>query len=136
MTAQFLNKPLFRVHRDGEWVLATPLEYVTSAGENIAIPAGFITDLASIPRVFHSLIPVNGKHRLAAVVHDYLYVIQDRQRIKADALFLEAMEVAGVRFTQRWTMYLAVRAGGWLPWARREKAKETDRATYLKENGL
>lgn len=136
MPAGFHSPLVVRVHGEGNWVLDSSLVYETSAGEYITIPAGFITDLASIPRIFHSLIPVNGKHRQAAVVHDYLYVIQDRPREQVDAIFLEAMEVAGVRFTQRWAMYLAVRAGGGFPWARREKAKETDRETYLKENGL
>ena len=36
----------------------------------------------------------------------------------ADDVFLEAMEVLGVKPWRRNIMYLAVRAFGWLPWNR------------------
>lgn len=112
----FIDTPVLRVAGTGQWILENKLTYVTEAGEVIEVPKGFYTDLASIPRVFHWLIPVNGKHRAAAIVHDYLYTIKDRQRAEADAIFLEAMKESGVRWTQRKAMYMAVRLGGWAAW--------------------
>lgn len=112
----FIDIPVLQVGDSGEWLLAHKLTYVTEAGEVIEVPAGFETDLASIPRAFHWLIPVNGKHRAAAIIHDYLYTIKDRSRSAADAIFLEAMKESGVRWTQRQAMYLAVRVGGWMAW--------------------
>lgn len=133
----FLIHPLLDIDDDsGEWRLGTPLVYEAESGELITVPVGFITDLASIPQIFHSLIPVNGKHRLAAILHDYLFVIQDRTRSEVDALFLEAMEAAGVRLTQRWVMYLTVRAGGWRAWSKNEKARREDAPAFLARNGL
>lgn len=132
----FKNDPILSVAENGQWRIESPLVYVTRQDEEIVVPRGFLTDLASIPRIFHSLIPVNGKHRHAAIVHDYLFVIQDRPRSDVDRVFLEAMEDCGVRWSQRWAMYSAVRVGGWIPWAKNEKAIKEDRAKHLAENGL
>jgi hypothetical protein len=119
---KFLDDPTLKVHGD-DWQLVTPLLYLRSDHGLIAVPTGFVTDLASIPRVFHPLIPVNGKHRAAAIIHDYLYETQTTTRAEADLIFLEAMEASGVRFTQRWAMYLAVRMGGWMAWNKRRTSQ-------------
>ena len=123
----FTNQPILTTSdKDGLWYLVNDLIYQTKAGEVITVPSGFDTDLASIPQIFHSIIPVNGRHRSPAIIHDYLYVIQDRTRSEADAIFLEAMESVGVRWTQRYTMYWAVRIGGGLPWNKRTKDKHAN----------
>ena len=132
----FRNDPILAPHDDGEWKLFADLNYETSAGQVLTIPHGFITDLASIPRVFHGLIPVNGKHRAAAIVHDYLYVTQIMSRAESDRIFLEAMEDLGVRWSQRWAMYSAVRIGGWLPWRKNTRAITNDFQNHMKANGL
>lgn len=117
----FFTECVLRVGTDtDEWILDEDLVYETDKGDMIRVPAGFNTDLASIPRALHAVIPLNGKHRKAAVVHDYLYVIQDRSRAEADNIFLEAMRTSGVRYTQRYVMYWGVRAGGWAPWGKRK----------------
>ena len=116
--AGFSKSPILRVTLKG-WQLVYRLSYYAVSGEKIVVPAGFDTDLASIPQLFQAVLSVNDRHRAAAILHDYLYTVQDRPREQADALFLEAMKLSGVRFTQRWAMYLAVRIGGWLPWSRK-----------------
>ena len=101
------------------------------SGAVITIPAGFITDFASSPRIFWSIVSPWGKYGKAAIVHDLLYhihgFIEDRPngftrwpvtRKEADDIFLEAMEVLGVKPWRRKLMYLAVRAFGWLAWNR------------------
>ena len=40
----------------------------------VDVPEGFVTDLASIPRLFWPLLPANGWYELAAVFHDRLCV--------------------------------------------------------------
>lgn len=116
----FRDDPILRVgYLDGEWVLDRRLRYVSPDGEMITVPAGFVTDLASIPRVFHALIPINGRHRAAAILHDWLYETQSRSRAESDRLFLDAMADSRVRWSQRWAMYLAVRAAGWMVWSGR-----------------
>lgn len=95
------------------WRLAEDLLYVTNQADTIAVPAGFETDFASIPRVLWSIAPPMGQWGLAAVVHDFCYRTGLLERKEADRVFLEAMADLGVRWITRWAMYLAVRAAGW-----------------------
>ena len=102
------------------WRLEEPLSYYSDVlGETIAVPAGFFTDLASVPRVMRWVVPVaNAKNRRAAIVHDYLcyeevqekYDITQRQ---ADEVFREALEVCGVSTVGRWGMWTPVRGFQW-----------------------
>lgn len=133
----FRTDPILRARDEAhQWSLVKPLVYETLDGETIVIWPGFVTDLASVPQIFRSLVPVNGRHRAPAILHDYLFVIQDRPRAEVDRLFLEAMEDAGVRWTQRQLMYRAVRLGGWLPWRRNTRALERDPWAYYESHGL
>lgn len=97
----------------GMFSLAQDLIYHSSRlGRDIVIPKGFATDFASIPWVFHSIIQVNGRHRRAAVVHDYLCIHRKQIGIsqrEADYIFQEAMQVLDVRLTQRTVMFGMVR---------------------------
>lgn len=87
----------------------------------IIIPAGFRTDLASVPQIIWSLIPPFGKHSYAAVVHDYLYAnnrktvngIFDFSRANCDEIFYNKMRYYQVGKFKAKTMWLAVRAFGW-----------------------
>jgi len=123
----FKTSPVLRVgDRPDEWILEMPLYYVTHAGADLVVPPGFVTDLASIPRLLYALFPVNGRHRAAAILHDWLYETQQCSRAESDRLFLDAMEDSGVRWTQRRAMWAGVRAGGWLPWGRRATNLQPD----------
>jgi len=94
--------------------LAAPLVYQSDlVAEDIIVPINYPTDFASIPQIFRSILPQNGKHIHAAVVHDYLCTDGARFGISqklADEVFYEAMTVCGVRWTQRRVMFRAVRA--------------------------
>jgi hypothetical protein len=59
---------------DGGWRLHAPLVYYSDVlGRTVTVPTGYVTDLASVPRLFRFIVPVaNAKNRRAAVVHDYL----------------------------------------------------------------
>ena len=83
-------------------------------GWRVLVPAGFVTDFASVPRFFWRLIPPTGKYTRAAVVHDFLYRTKGLcTRSQADAVLFEAMKFpCHVGFFTRWTMWLAVRLGG------------------------
>ena len=110
---------------DGErWSTLRTISYWTDCAEGdedlhlrcasvFSIPAGFITDFASIPRPLWSVIghPA-GRYAQAAVLHDWLYRCGQVSRSRADAIFREAMEVLGVPTWQRWAMWAAVRIGG------------------------
>jgi len=98
---------------DEKWVLLAPLVYESDvAGRVITVPAGFPTDLASVPRfpIVYSL--CGNVARRAAVLHDYLYTSGRAPRGVADAVFLEASAVIGVAGWRRWLMCAGVRIGG------------------------
>lgn len=133
----FSNKPLLRDSgEEGTWVLEENLTYITNNNDVITVPKGFLTDLASIPSLFTGVFDINGKHRSAAILHDYLYTIQDRIRYDADKIFLEAMESSGVGFFTRWSMFSAVRLGGWVSWNNYEDERSVDVYGFLKSAGL
>ncbi len=81
------------------------------------IDAGFMTDLASIPRIVQSFIPKIAHHLQPSVVHDWLYQYdQNLTRAQADLMFLEGMRDEGVGRVRRNVMYRGVRIGGARAW--------------------
>lgn len=76
----------------------------------VTVPAGFQTDLASIPRLFWRIFPPMGPWNKAAVVHDFLYSVPECSSFLADAIFREAMAQLKVPLWRRVVMYYAVRA--------------------------
>ena len=122
--------------------LTEPLFYTTLIGgehRTIEVPAGFESDLASIPRRLRitwlprcvlrwcpawlrwigrvgiplwAIFPPTGKYNPAAWLHDWLYSRDgNTSRVVADAIFDEAMKLEGVRW-RRPVMSLAVRLFG------------------------
>lgn len=136
MVARFISVPTFDIYDEDtgfwaepeQWWLEGEMIYQSALlGEDgkpvlVKVPDNYPTDLASIPRFppfFRTLFIKNGKHRPAAVLHDFLcrmsYVgdyadpMDAFPRRLADRIFLEAMEVVGVKRWQRYPMYWAVR---------------------------
>lgn len=112
---------------DGKyWVLREPLEYEhPKTKEKVVAPRGFVTDLASVPRLFWTAFPPCGKYTSAAVIHDYLYWVQPTtcDRKCADDILLTAMEESNVNFATRNAIYRSVRAGGQSSWDRNQRAR-------------
>ena len=100
----------------GEWAFTHALTYTALDGSTYTIPAGFIMDFASLPRPAKAIYPVDDETRSPAALHDWLYCSQVVTREEADALFLEALDRAGIRWSKRQVYYRAVRAGGWMYW--------------------
>lgn len=87
-----------------------------TADHVIEVPAGFVTDLASVPRLARPFLDINGRSAKPAVLHDWLYTSQTMPRGDADALFLEALRAEGVRLAGPWIYWAGVRVGGWVAW--------------------
>lgn len=97
------------------WVLMKEYSYaIDHIGSNntITVPAGFVTDFASIPRIFWTFLPPWGKYGKAAIVHDYLYQTGIRTRKVSDLIFLEIMENSCVNFITSRIIYASVRLFG------------------------
>jgi len=90
--------------------------YLEGSDENIVVPAGFVTDFASVPRFFWRILPPWGRYGPAAIVHDWLYHTQQYSRKRCDEIFLEAMRVLEVGWLTRRCMYRAVRLFGRKAW--------------------
>ncbi len=113
---------------DGQtWKLLQPFTYEIGeegSGRKVTVPAEFVTDFASVPRILWTLIPPWGGYGKAAVLHDFLYDAAPWSRSECDSVFLEAMKVLKVPFHRRMAIYLGVRAGGWLAWRTRREEDE------------
>lgn len=81
-------------------------------GKVLIIPSGYITDFASIPWWFRSVISSLGKHSIAALVHDFLYDQRIGTRMEADKIFLKLMLHYNVTKAKAYVMYWGVRIGG------------------------
>lgn len=95
------------------WVTSKSFEYETEAGWSVEVPAGYSTDLDSVPRIPIAYAWLKGRATKSAVVHDWLYY-NKHDRKEADKIFLEAMKAEGVAAWRRWPIYSAVRAFGWI----------------------
>lgn len=95
-----------------QWALQAPLQYRSDvASETIIVPAGFVTDFASIPKVFWNVLPPWSRYGPAAVVHDYAYWT-GITRGTADNILREAMTLLGVDSATVNQIYNAVSAFG------------------------
>lgn len=107
----------------GRYQTLAPCEYVGET-QVFRIEGDFDTDLASVPRLFWSLLPPDGTYERAAVLHDWLCVrlahgdspVSARD---ADGIFRRVMREEGVGFLTRWAMWAGCRVGALRTPARR-----------------
>lgn len=101
----------------------------------IKVDKGFVTDFASVPRLFWSIFPPFGKYTKAAVLHDRLCeafnnkewwnaIVEEPEKLpieyskrlvrrkEADDIFLEAMTAIKVPKFTRFCLYWSVRLYG------------------------
>ena len=101
--------------------------------EPVEVPIGFITDFASIPRAFWSLLPPDGEYIFPAIIHDFLYWTQDRARLEADNIFKVVMQEFEVEPPVRSVIYYAVRIGGEFAWKANARLKADGEKRILKK---
>lgn len=110
------------------WRVAGEVVMQFKDGYWLFIPAGFLSDGASAPRLLWNLIPPWGQYGNAAIGHDILceyLVVWDRRgsseagtdtcnpvtitRAQADGYLRQMMKATGVAAWRRWAIYVAVR---------------------------
>jgi hypothetical protein len=97
----------------GTWKLLAPLAYESVLlGRTVIVPAGFVTDFASVPRLPVAFLLAGNCGHEAAVVHDWLYTSHEVDRATADAVFREALRADGDPAWRAWLMWAGVRVGG------------------------
>lgn len=122
MKSMFLNKLKMTPINDDEFELLD--DFVWQCNENtIIIPKGFVTDLASVPKLVRFLPYLDplGKNKEPAVLHDYLYSKQIVTRKQADKLFRKALKIEKIPSFWAGVHYVGVRVGGRFGWNKRKK---------------
>lgn len=114
---------------DPYYVLLAPITWRPPTSLNkqmhpVTVPRGFVTDLASIPRIFWSIFRPDGDYAFAAVVHDYIYWTQDRTREQADRIFRLAMSDLEISDLQANLLFTAVDTLGESAWLKNYRARK------------
>lgn len=112
--SKFTTPAVLEMLDDYRWRLVEPFEFwlTDSPDDVIRVPAGYVTDLASVPRLLWSVFPPHGRYAKAAIIHDWMYENGIRTKKEADRIFLDAMKVLNVPACQCGLMYCAVRLFG------------------------
>lgn len=132
ISARFITDPIIRPIPPAErrrralpdtdrqlWEVMQPLVYQSAvARARFCMPAGLVTDLASVPRLPLAFLLTGDIIHAEAIVHDWLYGTRmvATQAI-ADAVLAEAMVVLEKPAWRRWLIYRGVRLGGASSWA-------------------
>ena len=106
---------------DGTFTLLQWVVYFDATTQRlINVPAGFVTDYASVPAALQSFASKIGRQNRAAIIHDWLYRTHGLggrlTRRDCDRIFRTIMKEDGVSWPLRWRMWFGVRVGGWWPW--------------------
>lgn len=100
----------------GSWELLTMFAYKSDVADTVfVVPAGFVTDFASVPRIPIAFLLTGDCAQEAAVIHDWLYTSHEVDRAKADAVFREAVSLGNPGW-RAWLMWAGVRVGGGGSW--------------------
>jgi hypothetical protein len=89
--------------------------------EYFIVPKGYVTDLASIPRLFWNIVPPNlSEAQQASVIHDYIYshLYWYYSKNYADRLLRDLMKKDGASKFVYTLFYTAVRCGGKGGWSK------------------
>jgi hypothetical protein len=96
------------------WQLEQDLRYVGET-DTWDVPAGFVTDFATVPTLVTWLVPRYGAYTRAAITHDYLITAVlptgSIAPLDVDGIFRRIMRELGVPAAQRWVMWAGVRWG-------------------------
>ncbi len=95
------------------WVVMAPIE-VTTPSFRVAVPPGFVTDFASIPRLLQPIFsPTDPDYSEAATGHDFAYADHHLTRAEADQFLYEAARECGTGPVRAWCLWAGVRIGGY-----------------------
>lgn len=122
--AKFLTPLCVDLSEDSDciWILNKPLVYNSDLVGQVVVPAGFNSDLASVPRVPFVYSMWGGRSHHEAVVHDLLFRIDAKPEVSwmnANRVFLEAMKVRNKPFHIRYPMFWGVCIGSYSCWKKR-----------------
>ena len=103
-----LPQPVVTPHGSGLWKVVEPYKF-----NGFTVPAGFITDFDSVPRLPIMFAVFKDRTIAAALIHDFLYSI-GHDREESDRVFLRFMVAEGVPCRYAIPIFFAVRLFGWI----------------------
>ena len=135
---KFTVSPKITPFYDENWLLLEDFTFKfyhksTRKSYKITVPAGFITDLASVPTVATLIFDHPGRYASAGIIHDYLYWIQPCERKFADRIFRYALKAYGVPKIDRITMWRALDSGGDKAWKDNQKDRKNGNTRFIPE---
>jgi hypothetical protein len=94
--------------------LTAPFGYVDKKGIHWDVPAGYVTNGASIPASLWGIVggPFDGPYRDAAVIHDYYCEAKSRTSDETHEMYYEAAIARGTSEAIAKTMYAGILLGG------------------------
>ena len=101
---------------DRAWILTEPLVFDSSIVGRVRVPAGFETDLASVPRIPFLYSLWGARCHREAVIHDVLFRLDSSPVVPfgmANNVFLEAMEARSKPWYIKYPMYWGVCVGSY-----------------------
>jgi len=123
MTVELITEPKFFVvgqffyngEWDGEnWITLTKIEFTINL-EKFTIPAGFVTDFASVPRIARGVVNRIGRGVIAYVIHDWLRkdIQQEISTKTSDKALYKFMRLLGESRYNSKKVYYGLRMFGW-----------------------
>jgi hypothetical protein len=89
-------------------VVDHPFRYESDLAGLITVPIGFVTDLASVPRIPFIYDALGADDNKPACVHDWIYTTGKYPKDIADKILLEASAVIGMAAWRRRLIYWGV----------------------------
>jgi hypothetical protein len=122
--------------RDPIYFLLRPIGWRPNADQqsfpSVSVPAGFVTDFGSVPRLFFSVLRPDGVYTFPAIVHDYLYWTQNVERTMADTIFKLTLEDVGVNSVTIEALYNATKVFGGAVWNENSRLKSAGEKRILR----
>lgn len=123
---------------DEIYALTRPISWIPNPGSakdlgKVDVPAGFITDFASVPKIFWSILPRDGLYVYPAIIHDYMYWMQEAARSLADETLREGMQDFKVDTVSVNAIYWGVRAGGAAAWSANAKLRSSGERRVIRK---
>ena len=113
--------------KDAKYVISKPYKAKVEVRANgktywhkICVPKGYMTDMASVPRIFRSIVSRIGPHLEACIIHDWLYdawivrglAPEIRMKRFADDALKVGMREARVNRLTTWIVWRAATLAG------------------------
>ncbi len=111
------------------WMLVSDLIYkIKGSTDQIVVPAGFVTDLASIPNSLKGIFDKMGRYAPAGIIHDYLYWEKTCTQNQADRVLKQALIETGVSKKTAKIIKMGVKIAknlrGNIPWKNNSKERK------------